>query len=190
MALLRINPTSLDRNVAGFICDHTNPEVESLARLLTWGADEHLLLLGAGIGWLITRSSPSAARRKLGSHLLTTTIVTSLLPHVLKTAFRQKRPDREVIAAHRKGVPLSGKPNDAFPSGHAVHMGALASAATFLPIEKRNAVWSVAGLLAATRIVILAHWTTDVLAGFALGAGVERLLRALTQPVPIRDGGK
>jgi hypothetical protein len=35
----------------------------------------------------------------------------------------------------------------------------------------------VGGLIAATRIVILAHWTTDVLAGLAMGAIIERCLR-------------
>lgn len=190
VALLRINPTSFDRNVAGFICDHTTPEIELISRLVTWGADEHLLLVGAGIAWLVTRSSPSAARRKYVSHLLATTFASALLPHVLKTAFDQKRPDRQVVAAHLKGIPISGKPNDAFPSGHAIHMGALASAASLLPRRQRNAVWTLSGLLSATRIAILAHWTTDVVAGFALGIGVERFLRLLTEPVPLQDSGK
>jgi membrane-associated phospholipid phosphatase len=34
--------------------------------------------------------------------------------------------------------------------------------------------------LSLTRIVVLAHWASDVLAGFALGAGLERLMRAWT----------
>lgn len=190
MALLRINPTSLDRNVAGFICDHTTREIELISRLLTWGADEHLLLVGAGIAWLVTRSSPSAARRKVGLHLLATTFVSALLPHVLKTTFDQKRPDREVVAAHLKGIPISGKSNDAFPSGHAIHMGALASAASFLPRRQRNAVWTLSVLLSVTRIAILAHWTTDVVAGFVMGVGVERLLRVLTEPVSLQNRRK
>jgi undecaprenyl-diphosphatase len=31
-----------------------------------------------------------------------------------------------------------------------------------------------------TRIVLLAHWTSDVVAGLAVGAATERLLRLLT----------
>ena len=66
---------------------------------------------------------------------------------------------------------------DAFPSGHAVHIGALASAATGLPPAQRNAVWAVGGAVVLTRIVLLAHWISDVVAGLAVGAAVERLLR-------------
>jgi undecaprenyl-diphosphatase len=77
-------------------------------------------------------------------------------------------------------VPFSGKPLDAFPSGHAIHVGALASAATVLPPAKRNLVWSIGTGLVLTRIVLLAHWTSDVIAGLAIGAVVERLLRRWT----------
>jgi membrane-associated phospholipid phosphatase len=34
--------------------------------------------------------------------------------------------------------------------------------------------------LVLTRVVLLAHWASDVVAGLALGALVERLLRPLT----------
>jgi undecaprenyl-diphosphatase len=34
--------------------------------------------------------------------------------------------------------------------------------------------------LSLTRIVVLAHWASDVVAGFALGAFMERLLRFWT----------
>jgi membrane-associated phospholipid phosphatase len=34
--------------------------------------------------------------------------------------------------------------------------------------------------LSLTRIVVLAHWASDVVAGFALGAVIERLLRFWT----------
>jgi undecaprenyl-diphosphatase len=108
---------------------------------------------------------------------LLTTIVASILPHVLKKVFDQERPDRLTVLGHVHGIPLSGKRLDAFPSGHAVHIGALASAATGLPPAQRNAVWAVGGAVALTRIVLLAHWTSDVVAGLAVGAAVERLLR-------------
>ena len=85
-----------------------------------------------------------------------------------------------MVRAHLHGVPFSGKPLDAFPSGHAIHVGALASAATVLPPAKRNLVWSIGAGLVLTRIVLLAHWTSDVIAGLAIGAAVERLLRHWT----------
>ena len=60
------------------------------------------------------------------------------------------------------------------------HVGALASAATALPPAQRNAIWAVGGGLVLTRIVLLAHWKSDVVAGLAVGAALERLLRCVT----------
>jgi hypothetical protein len=51
----------------------------------------------------------------------------------LETAFGQTRPDRRTVIGHARGIPFSGKREDAFPSGHALHMGALASAAGTWP---------------------------------------------------------
>jgi membrane-associated phospholipid phosphatase len=84
------------------------------------------------------------------------------------------------VRGHLHGVPLSGMRLDAFPSGHAVHIGALASAATVLPPAQRNTVWAIGGGLVLTRIVLFARWTSDVVAGLAVGAAIERLLRLLT----------
>jgi hypothetical protein len=58
------------------------------------------------------------------------------------------------------------------------HVGALASAAT--AANQRNAIWAVGGGLVLTRIVLLAHWTSDVVAGLADGAALGRLLRCVT----------
>ncbi|MDB5621159.1 MAG: hypothetical protein JWQ24_5397, partial [Tardiphaga sp.] len=40
--------------------------------------------------------------------------------------------------------------------------------------------WTAAIGLSLTRIVVLAHWTSDVIVGFAGGFIVERFLRILT----------
>jgi len=94
--------------------------------------------------------------------------------------FDQTRPDRTTVLGHIHGVSFSGRRDDAFPSGHALHMGALASAAGTLPIGPRRVVRGVAIALSLTRVVVLAHWVSDVVAGFVLGAGLERLLRLWT----------
>jgi membrane-associated phospholipid phosphatase len=106
--------------------------------------------------------------------------MASLAPHAMKALFDQTRPDRRTVIGHVHGISFSGKREDAFPSGHALHMGALASAAGALPAGPRRAIRTVAVGLSPTRIVVLAHWTSDVLAGFALGAVLERLLRLWT----------
>ena len=87
---------------------------------------------------------------------------------------------RLVGRGHWRGVPLSGKGDHAFPSGHAIHVGALASAATNLPAGPRRAIWVASAGLLLARIVLLAHWTSDVIAGVLFEVGLKRVLRPMT----------
>jgi undecaprenyl-diphosphatase len=179
MAPYRIPPTRADVAIANVIAEHTTPPAERAAGLLSLAADEHLLLAIAGGWWLYSRLG-SRRDRVSGNHVMLTTLAVSLVPHLLKSIFDQRRPDRLTVRGHVHGVPFSGKPLDAFPSGHALHVGAVASAATALSPAKRNMIWAFGAGVALTRIVLLAHWTSDVVAGLALGALIERLLRPLT----------
>jgi undecaprenyl-diphosphatase len=179
MALVTVRPTTADVAIADAIASHTDPPAEEAAGVVTWGADEHILSALAVCWWICTRGH-GRARRRTADHILLTTLVASVLPHLLKSIFDQRRPDRRMLRAHCRGVPLSGKEYDAFPSGHAVHVGALASAASRLPPRPRNIVWAVGAGLVTTRIVLLAHWTSDVVVGLAIGATTERLLRRFT----------
>jgi membrane-associated phospholipid phosphatase len=174
-----IRPTKADVVVARSIARNTAPAPEEVAHALTLGADEKVLLVLAVIGWLASRGRREPLRRA-GNHALLVTVAASLLPHGLKRLFDQTRPDRRTLVGHLHGVPFSGKREDAFPSGHALHMGALASAAGALPAGPRQAIRALAVGLALTRIVLLAHWASDVVAGFALGAVLERSLRVWT----------
>lgn len=176
MALFRIRPTHADVAIAKRLSEHADPAVQQAAKVLTWGADEKVI--GAiAAGWWLCRRQRGARDRADSNHILLTTIAASLLPHLLKSIFDQKRPDRLMIRGHLHGVPFSGNALDAFPSGHAIHIGALASAATELPPARRHLAWAVGGVLALTRVVLLAHWTSDVIAGLAIGVALERLLR-------------
>jgi undecaprenyl-diphosphatase len=140
MALFRIRPTPLDRRVAERIAAKARPAPEEIERTLTWGADEHLLLGCAATAWIVATAFRSPLRQSAG-HLLIVAAATAAAPHVLKTMFDQVRPDRMTVKGHLHGIPLSGAGLDAFPSGHAVHMGALTSAATVLPARYKIPVW-------------------------------------------------
>jgi hypothetical protein len=179
MARFTVRPTRADVLLANAVAAHTGPRMEAAAQALTWGADEHVLC-GLAAGWWLYCRNKASDQRRASDHILLTTLVASALPHLLKTAFDQERPDRTTVRGHWRGIPISGNRLDAFPSGHAVHVGALASAAGTLPANQRNAVWSIAAALALTRIVLLAHWASDVAAGLAIGAVTERLLRLVT----------
>jgi hypothetical protein len=179
MAPVRVPPTQLDVSIANMIARHAGRQTEKAAGLLTWGADEHILCALAAGWWLYSRQS-NADERRAADHILLTTLAASALPHLLKKLFDQERPDRRTIRGHWRGVPFSGRSEDAFPSGHSVHIGALASAASRLPPRRRNLVWGVGAGLVATRVVLLAHWVSDVVAGLTVGVVLERMLRLVT----------
>jgi membrane-associated phospholipid phosphatase len=176
---ITVKPTQADLAIAREVVRYTNERTEKAADVITWGADEHLLEALAVGWWLWCRGRP-AGQRQVSNHLLVTTLAASALPHLLKLVFSQKRPDRVTVKGHLHGVPFSGKPLDAFPSGHAIHIGALGSAASRLPPVQRYAIWAAGAALVTTRVVLLAHWASDVAAGLVIGVGLERGLRRLT----------
>jgi membrane-associated phospholipid phosphatase len=169
----------MDVAIARAIASDTGPAPEEIARALTWGADEKVLLVLAAAGWIASRGCGEPLRRA-GNHAVLVAVAASLLPHGLKLLFDQTRPDRRTVLGHVHGISFSGRREDAFPSGHALHMGALASAAGTLPAGPRRTIRALAVGLSLTRVVVLAHWASDVVAGFALGAILERLLRLWT----------
>lgn len=186
----RVAPTRLDCAVADTIADHASPAVETPARVLTWLADEHILIgLSAGL-WIASRKESPQARHD-GDQILVETLIASIAPHILKNIVAQQRPDRRVHG-RRHGIPVSGKPYDAFPSGHALHAGALGSAAARIFPRAAPLAWAIALGLSATRVLLLAHWLSDVMCGFALGIGIDRLLwagRGVLRRAALRRGG-
>jgi membrane-associated phospholipid phosphatase len=176
---ITVRPTKADLAIAREIARDTGPALEEVARALSWGADEKILLVLAAAGWLASRGQGEPLRRA-GNHGLLVAVAASLLPHGMKLLFDQTRPDRRTVLGHFHGISFSGKREDAFPSGHALHMGALASAVGTLPAGPRRAIRALAVGLSLTRVVVLAHWASDVVAGFALGAILERTIRLWT----------
>lgn len=176
MRPLRIPPTAGDREIAESVAEHARYGSERVAQVLTWGADEHIMIAGAAAFWLLSRRG-STRLRTCSSHVLAISVATLVLPHALKFVFNQRRPDRLTVIGHLHGIPISGRANDAFPSGHAMHMGAFAGLASEFPPAYRNSTWAASIGLSLTRIVVLAHWTSDVLAGYLGGFLIERSLR-------------
>jgi undecaprenyl-diphosphatase len=176
---LKVKPTTADLTVAKVMAKHASPMQEELVSILTVAADERVLLSLAALAWLQSRRSSSTIRTRY-NHLLIVASASSVLPHILKMLFSQTRPDRLTVRGHLHGIPVSGRAEDAFPSGHALHMGALASFAGSLPGKSRRVIEALAVGLSLSRIVLLAHWTSDVIVGFALGSMLERSLRWLS----------
>jgi undecaprenyl-diphosphatase len=176
---ITVRPTKADVEIARAIARRTSRVPEEVSQGVTWGADAHVLI-GLAVGWWIWTRVYSSQHQRAADHVLLTLAAASAAPHILKRRFDQIRPDRKTVMGHLHGVPLSGNAYDAFPSGHAMHVGAVASAATRLRPAQRNLVWAIGAALVTTRVILLAHWASDVLAGLALGALLERGMRYLT----------
>lgn len=175
---MTLPPAVVDLRLARWLAEKTNPPAEREARIITWAADEKVLMAVVGLAWLGVRVLDDKERdRNRTDHLALTIAASAVLPHLVKLLVRRERPDRRVVGWPRHGVPHSGRAFDSFPSGHAVHMGAAAAALSrWVPRPWRTLIWAAAAGLAATRLVLLAHWLTDVLAGLTIGTGLEAAL--------------
>jgi membrane-associated phospholipid phosphatase len=175
---MTLPPTGTDLWLARRLARVASTPVEDGARALTWAADEKVMMAVVGLAWLRIRLLNDATEdRYRADHFALTVAVSAVLPHVAKHFIRRERPDRRVIGHPRHGVPRSGKPYDSFPSGHALHLGAAAAALSrYLSRRWRVVVWVIAGGIASTRLILLAHWLSDVVGAFVLGVGLESAL--------------
>ncbi|WP_442855172.1 phosphatase PAP2 family protein [Bradyrhizobium sp. CCGE-LA001] len=146
---------------------------------MTWAGDSHVLGSVAAAVWLASRRS-SRRGRTAADHVALTLAAAIAIPKAIKTFVDRQRPDRCVVGPNRRGVGTSGQPYDSFPSGHSVHLGAIAGALAWAYPNKATYIYAAGAALAATRVAVLAHWPTDVLAGWALGAAIERSVRQLS----------
>ena len=177
MALVTIGPTRTDRIVADWVAKRAGPEMQKVLQAVTLAADEHVLLAGTAGLWLASRAANADLRGK-ADYLAVNVVASAVLPHVVKRLVDQRRPDR-CIHGQRNGIGKSGNANDAFPSGHALHVGAISAAVSRRLPQARRTAWTIGLLVGASRVLLLAHWTTDVLAGLALGAGLEHSIHQI-----------
>ncbi|PAY04711.1 phosphatase PAP2 family protein [Bradyrhizobium sp. UFLA03-84] len=176
---ITVRPTTPDIAIARTISRNTTPPTERAASILTWVADEHVVC-AATLGWWLWCRRKSEPQRLASDHLLVTALAASLVPHLLKSVFDQERPDRLTVVGHLHGIPISGRAKDAFPSGHAIQVGAISSAASQLPQGERRMVRALGACLISTRVFLLAHWASDVVVGSVIGVVLERLIRCVT----------
>jgi undecaprenyl-diphosphatase len=113
--------------------------------------------------------------------MICSVLIAGVVPHLFKFLVRRRRPDHSL--GHKNGIARSQDAWDSFPSGHAVHLAAMApSAVRLAPRSLRKFVWPAVLSLAATRILILAHYPSDVIAGIGIGVAIDKAIAAVLQP--------
>ena len=185
---ITLDPAAADVTTARAIAEHATPTAERTLRVLTWLADEKLLLAAAiGASLYCRMDGRGVGAQRCADQVLWNAVVSAALPHLLKRFVDRERPDRRVVHGRRHGIPRSGKRFDSFPSGHALHLGALASALTRTgPSRLRPFIWPAAIGLASTRLLLLAHYVSDVVAGLVFGVATDRAIAALFARGPAR----
>jgi membrane-associated phospholipid phosphatase len=175
---LHLPPTGLDIMLARDMFHHAAPALENAVKPITLLADEKLVLGAAVMFWLLCHAVRADSRARVeADQVLLGAAIAATLPHVVKRLVARERPDRQVAGFIRHGIPRSGNAHDSFPSGHAVQVGTLAAAASrMIARPGRLFIWPVALALASTRLVLLAHYLTDVVAGLLLGIAVDRVV--------------
>jgi membrane-associated phospholipid phosphatase len=125
--------------------------------------------------------------RRLAVWVTVTTVFGGLLGPLLKLLVGRRRPDLP--------DPVAQAPGLAFPSGHALNamLAAGILLVVFLPRTRarsaaRAAVWLGALLIALvtgfSRVALGVHWSSDVLAGWLLGAAVVAATVVVFRPSP------
>jgi len=158
-----------DPHVTAWVIAHRTGWLTSALQVLTWlGSTAVIIPAGLAIGlfFVIRRRT----WRPLA--LLAAAVAGAVgLYDIVKALVGRPRPPAAIWIGHYTGA--------AFPSGHATQSAAFYAMLAIvvgagLSSRRRALLWSAAALavliVGASRIYLAAHWLTDVLAGYALGA--------------------
>lgn len=180
-ALLLILAASLDRTLA--LWASAAPRgLRTLGQVLTALGTSGYMFAGAllviAVAYVRLRREPPGSSRRVACadqirralYFFTVVATSGLAAQALKHIVGRVRP-------HAAGfdplqfIPFSTKASFAsFPSGHATSAFAAATALTLLLRRGRWPLFVLATLIAASRVVVGAHFPTDVVCGAALGA--------------------
>jgi membrane-associated phospholipid phosphatase len=173
---------SFDEMVMAAVVGHRTSWATGAARAVMWLGTTPTVWAVCAIAALAVVVAARAYRPALAASA--SLVIAAVSSAVLKTAFGRVRPPAEVAMVHVGGW--------SFPSTQAAETAALVMAVlvttTWSSVAIRRAV-TVAlvvllVLVGVSMVYLGAHWTTDVLAGWVLGAGVG----AVTSAVVMRVG--
>ncbi|HKP92499.1 MAG TPA: phosphatase PAP2 family protein [Chthoniobacterales bacterium] len=101
-------------------------------------------------------------------------IVTRLVAGILKNVFHRLRPF-EVIEAGNWDWKFFGDHGSSFPSGHSAHFWGLFFPLAFLFPRYRIPLLVLPVFICVARVGVNDHWTSDVIASFAIAAAITLL---------------
>jgi diacylglycerol kinase family enzyme/membrane-associated phospholipid phosphatase len=161
-----------DRVVQRWVVRLPPSEADQMIKRLTRSANHSLLwfaiaaLLAGRVG-VTRRGALRGVLAILGASITANGVLKPLLP-------RRRPPDEGMPGARS----LRRRPtSSSFPSGHAASAAAFATAVALESPRTGLVIAPVAAAVAYSRVHVGVHWTSDVLAGAAVGAGSALLTR-------------
>ncbi len=179
-----------DPRVTAIVVAHRTPVLTFPLRTLTWlGSDLVIVPVGLFVGGFFLLRKRDWRPLAL---LAATVLGTVVLYNMMKAIVDRPRPPQAIWIGHFSGT--------AFPSGHATSSVAFyAMLALVLSLHattgRRVILWTgaaaIAMIVGGSRVYLGAHWMTDVLAGYSLGAAWAALIIAVAIVLGPRvwDGG-
>src|ERR1700704_830916 len=96
--LLTLPPSRLDAAISEDCARAATPARERSLRVITWLADEKILLGVIGLFWLNARLRPHGEEiRREADRMLLGVALAGVVPHIFKHFVNRKRPDRRLV---------------------------------------------------------------------------------------------
>lgn len=162
----------LDRAVSRRIAALPPSALDTAMKAVSTAANHSVLWFAVAAGLALRRG---VTRRAAGRGALAIALASTAANAVCKPLLPRRRPAAAELPAYQK---LASPPtSSSFPSGHAASAAAFATAVALDSPRLGLAVAPVAAAVAYSRVHVGVHWSSDVVAGAALGAGMAALTR-------------
>lgn len=123
----------------------------------------------------VLAARPGATRRGALRGVVAIGFASTTANGLLKPLVPRRRPAAEMLPVNRR---LERRPtSSSFPSGHAASAAAFATAVALESPRASLAIAPLAAAVAYSRVHVGVHWTSDVAAGAAIGAGSALITR-------------
>jgi undecaprenyl-diphosphatase len=160
----------LDAAIRGWATTHHAPWADVLMAMLSLAGQGGIVWFVVGVLTALRRPQLTPLLWQLALAVLLTYGAVDLL---LKPAIARARPFDTILGVR---VVVLRPTTYSFPSGHAASAVAGAFVTSLMRPRARVALWTLAALVAVSRIYVGVHYPLDVLAGALVGVGVAALV--------------
>lgn len=161
----------IDQNAVWWAHNHTTPQSHELFTAITQFGDSTYYLIGFALLFFAFRFLWKKSFWEKTSLFLFAAVASSgILADIIKVIAGRYRPS-ELFSQGLYGFDFwhISRAMTSFPSGHSATAFALATAITHLWPKSAILVWPLAVLIAASRLLIGAHYPSDIIGGAVLG---------------------